>query len=364
MREVHEETGLDARWARSARVYSAHLPGVWRDGRRVDAHALRIVYDGWVPVDSPGAARGRGRRLDRPRPRGTVADVLDGTVPVVPMVLEALADHRPFRKQRVAAYALIRRAATTVLLTRISARGHHSGSWTLPGGGVDHGESPRRRSSARCARSAGCAAPSASCSTCTTMHFNGTAPSGRYEDYHGVHLIFAASLVEEESELRVVEIGGHHRRGGLGAGRRRGRRGAARARRGPARVGGRGLRRRDDERDRLHLRRARAEVRPRSLGGDRSRPAEAGARRVLLVTDPGVAATGHPARIAEQIARARPRRDDVRRGARRADRRVDGGRGRIRARRPGRSTRSSRSAAARRSTPPRRSTCSSPTPAS
>jgi hydroxyacid-oxoacid transhydrogenase len=27
-----------------------------------------------------------------------------------------------------------------------------------------------------------------------------------------------------------------------------------------------------------------------------------GARRVLLVTDPGVAATGHPARIAEQIA--------------------------------------------------------------
>ena len=27
-----------------------------------------------------------------------------------------------------------------------------------------------------------------------------------------------------------------------------------------------------------------------------------GARRVLLVTDPGVAATGHPARIAEQMA--------------------------------------------------------------
>ena len=27
------------------------------------------------------------------------------------------------------------------------------------------------------------------------------------------------------------------------------------------------------------------------------------ARRVLLVTDPGVAATGHPARIAEQMAR-------------------------------------------------------------
>ena len=26
---------------------------------------------------------------------------------------------------------------------RISARGFHTGSWTLPGGGVDHGEAPR-----------------------------------------------------------------------------------------------------------------------------------------------------------------------------------------------------------------------------
>ena len=38
-----------------------------------------------------------------------VADVLDGTVPVAPMVLEALADHRPFRHQRLGAYALVRR---------------------------------------------------------------------------------------------------------------------------------------------------------------------------------------------------------------------------------------------------------------
>ena len=53
VREVHEETGLHVEIGETARVYSAHLPGVWRDGHRVDAHALRIVYDGWVPVDSP-----------------------------------------------------------------------------------------------------------------------------------------------------------------------------------------------------------------------------------------------------------------------------------------------------------------------
>ena len=89
-----------------------------------------------------------------------------------------------------------------------------------------------------------------------------------------------------------------------------------------------------------------------------------GARRVLLVTDPGVAATGHPARIAEQIAGARHRGDDVRRRPRRADRRVAGRGGRVRAATRGRWTRSSRSAAAPPSTPPRRSTCSSPTRAS
>ncbi|MBI2244204.1 MAG: NUDIX hydrolase, partial [Nocardioides sp.] len=53
IREIYEETGLDAVVGETARVYSAHLPGVWRDGRRVDAHALRIVYDGWVPIDAP-----------------------------------------------------------------------------------------------------------------------------------------------------------------------------------------------------------------------------------------------------------------------------------------------------------------------
>jgi 8-oxo-dGTP diphosphatase len=47
------------------------------------------------------------------------------------------------RVLRLAARALIRRA-DEVLLTWISPRGHHFGSWTLPGGGVGHGEEPRR----------------------------------------------------------------------------------------------------------------------------------------------------------------------------------------------------------------------------
>ncbi len=108
VREVREETGLDAAIGETARVYSAHLPGVWRDGRRVDAHALRIVYEGWVPVDAPPPHVVEVGGSTMAAAWHPVEAVLDGAAPAVPMVLEALADHRPFRHQRLGAYALMR----------------------------------------------------------------------------------------------------------------------------------------------------------------------------------------------------------------------------------------------------------------
>src|SRR5688572_25632223 len=48
VREIREETGLEAVVGEQARVYSAHQARVRRDGRRSDYHALRIVYDAWV----------------------------------------------------------------------------------------------------------------------------------------------------------------------------------------------------------------------------------------------------------------------------------------------------------------------------
>ena len=38
-------------------------------------------------------------------------------------------------------------------------------------------------------------------------HFSGTAPSGRYEDFHAVSLVFAAT-VPDGAEPHVVEVGG------------------------------------------------------------------------------------------------------------------------------------------------------------
>lgn len=206
VREVQEETGLEAAVGDTARVYSAHLPSVWREGRRVDAHALRIVYDGWVSPDAPAPRVVEVGGSTAEAAWKPVREVLDGTVPVVPMVLEALADHRPFRHQRLAAYAFITRG-DDLLLTRISPRGHHSGSWTLPGGGVEHGESPRAALRREVREECGVDCEVGELVGVHDVHFEGMAPSGRREDFHGIHLVFRARI-DAAAEPRVAEVDG------------------------------------------------------------------------------------------------------------------------------------------------------------
>ena len=167
VREIYEETGLHASVSREARVYSMHNPRAHHGDGGADYHALRIVFEGWVPVDSPeprvievdGSTVAAGWH--------PLADVRSGKVPVTDLVHQALRGHEPFQMQRLAAYALVRRD-DTVLLTRISDRGHLPGTWTLPGGGIDHGEKPSRPCAARSTRSAASTARSASCSASTT----------------------------------------------------------------------------------------------------------------------------------------------------------------------------------------------------
>ena len=246
LREVREETGLDADVGETARVYSAHLPGVWRDGRRVDAHALRIVYDGWVAPDAPEP---RVVEVDGSTSEAAwhpVAEVVDGELPVAPLVLEALADHQPFRQQRVGAYALIRagcrdaaqsadtstrwRGEGDVLLVQFSERGFHTGSWSLPGGGLGHGESPRPALEREVQEECGVACAVGELLAVHDEAFSGTAPSGRFEDFHAVLLVFAG---DGRPRRRAPRGRGrrHHRGRGLGAGGRREGREAAGARR-------------------------------------------------------------------------------------------------------------------------------------
>ena len=204
IREIHEETGLDATVGETAHVYSAHLPRASRDGLLVDAHAIRIVYDGWVAPDAPtprvlevdgSTSEAAWKALD---------EVVSGAVPVAGLVTEALVDHLPFRLQRVAAYAVVRRG-DDVLLTRLSDRAAHPGRWTLPGGGVDHGEHPAGALAREVEEE--CALP---CEVGPLIgvhdtNFFGHAPSGRIEDYHGVHLLFSATVGDGEPHVEEVD---------------------------------------------------------------------------------------------------------------------------------------------------------------
>ena len=212
IREVHEETGLHVDVSDTARVYSAHMPQAWRGGQRVNAHAVRIVYEGWV---APGSPEPRVLEVDGSTIEAAwqpLADVVSGEVPVTPLVVEALADHQPFQRQRVAAYALVRRVTAgptsgEVLLTRLSDTAAHPGHWTLPGGGIAHGERPAAALEREVAEECGVACEVGELLDVHDWHFSGTAPSGRWEDFHGVHLVFAAT-VDPDAEPRVTETGG------------------------------------------------------------------------------------------------------------------------------------------------------------
>lgn len=209
VREVHEETGLSVTIGEQARVYSLHTPSAWRDGTLVDAHALRIVYEGWVPKDSPPP---RVVEVDGSTVEAAwipLEKILDGTRPVVSLVSEALRDHFIAKHQRLAAYAVIRRdhPEPAVLLTRISPRGHHAGWWTLPGGGVDHGEPPAEALAREVEEECGVPARVGALIDVHDVHFIGTAPSGRTEDFHGIHLLFTGQ-VDADAPLRVTEVDG------------------------------------------------------------------------------------------------------------------------------------------------------------
>ncbi len=204
IREIREETGLEATVGETAHVYSAHLPRASRDGLLVDAHAIRIVYDGWAAPDAPTP---RVLEVDGSTIEAAwkpLDDVVSGAVPVAGLVTEALVDHLPFRLQRVAAYAVVRRAGE-VLLTRLSSRAAHPGRWTLPGGGIDHGEHPSVALAREVEEECGLPCEVTGLIGVHDTHFFGNAPSGRIEDYHGVHLLFGATVGDGEPYVDEVD---------------------------------------------------------------------------------------------------------------------------------------------------------------
>jgi 8-oxo-dGTP pyrophosphatase MutT (NUDIX family) len=218
VREVYEETGLDVEvgdraWIDSSRRFASSRAKS-EDSDDADAptdmHSVRMVFEGWAPVDSPDprVIEENGSTCDaRWIP---LSSVLDGSLPVAAWVKMAIEDHDAHRVQRLAAKAVVLRGvgdAQQILLARLSRYAVESGHWTLPGGGVDHGEPPAIALARELREETGLDAQVGELLGVHDLHLTGTAPNGRHEDFHAVNLIFAAT-VPLDVEPRVLETDG------------------------------------------------------------------------------------------------------------------------------------------------------------
>ena len=142
----------------------------------VRRHLLRIVYDALPRPWTPSAAT----------PAPPEDDPGDG----------------PVKVQRAGAYAVLAHDGR-ILLTRLS----YTKVWTLPGGGIDHGEDPLDAVRREVHEETGLPLTDARLLDVDSVHFTGHAPDGRLEDFHAVRFLFTGT-VPLDVEPRVVEVGG------------------------------------------------------------------------------------------------------------------------------------------------------------
>ena len=169
-----EQLGLRVEPTSLRRVTSQVEDGA--DGVR--RHVLRVVYDAQL------------------RPENTTGTPADARPDVPP------AHAGPVKVQRAGAYAVLAHDGR-ILLTRLSS----TRVWTLPGGGIDHGEDPVDAVRREVHEETGLPLTGARLLDVDSVHFTGHAPDGRLEDFHAVRLLFTGA-VPLDVEPRVVEVGG------------------------------------------------------------------------------------------------------------------------------------------------------------
>jgi 8-oxo-dGTP diphosphatase len=183
--------------------------------RGASVHTVRVVYElstgaGWVQRLAPGArvvpradvaslalvpftARALGLPVDSPRV---------GVRPVDARPVERAEVAGPPKVQRVGAYALVPDTGR-LLLTRYAG----SGRWSLPGGGIDHGEQPIDAVHREVREETGLTLADAHLAAVDSVHFTGHAPDGTLEDFHAVRIVYRGT-VPTDAEPAVLEVDG------------------------------------------------------------------------------------------------------------------------------------------------------------
>lgn len=217
IREFVEETGLTVT-VTGLRDILDDVTELPHRGTRV--HTIRLIYD---VVD---VMAGDGTTDD-----GSLRAEVDGTtdaalvvtfddaddLPLMPFAARALGLSRPaspqarppastprpdppatagpasaparLQRQRPGVYGLVIDQGF-VLLTRLSGETPTPGLWTLPGGGIDHGEPAREALAREIWEESGVRLERDSLRSVCSMQFVGTAPTGVVEDFHAVAVVF------------------------------------------------------------------------------------------------------------------------------------------------------------------------------
>lgn len=112
----------------------------------------------------------------------------------------------PHVRQRIGAYAICVRNGQ-ILLSQLSERTGWPGTWTLPGGGIDHGEHPRDAVVRECWEETGLEVQVGPLLDVDSRHAVGQGLRGRLEDYHAVRLVFVGAVASDR-EPAVQEVDG------------------------------------------------------------------------------------------------------------------------------------------------------------
>jgi 8-oxo-dGTP pyrophosphatase MutT (NUDIX family) len=156
------------------------------------------------PVAPPDAGPVRPAGSGVPVAEG--APVAEGGAPASDVDAAALHAGPLTRVQRPAAYALCHTTGPEGLLLLLS-RLRDSTLWTLPGGGIDHGEDAVAAAVREVHEETGLPVELRGLLDVDSIRFTGRGPSGQAEDFHGIRFVYDG-VVPADVAPRVVEVGG------------------------------------------------------------------------------------------------------------------------------------------------------------
>lgn len=196
---AHGEHPRDA--AHRAGAQLAVAPAAGSDGQGPERLRLHRVGSVVRPLpDHPGL---HVLRLvfepDRGLPLPATDDLMIDPLPAP--VTDAVPGAPP-RVQRPAAYAVVV-CDGEVLLTRLTG----GALWTLPGGGIDHGEHPDDAVRRETMEETGLRLEGARLVDVDSQHFTGRSPRAVMEDFHGVRLLYRGAVSRAVAPA-VQEVGG------------------------------------------------------------------------------------------------------------------------------------------------------------